>query len=102
MFFQLRPLYTGENHHPAMFHTATVGPKRMEPGILYNTSLRMSQLEIITESGTGSAVQPEAVLEVHLIRKLIVCFASSFFFMNRRKIAVALWVPTCKINDNCY
>ncbi len=37
--FQLRPLFTGENHHPAMFHTATVGPIRMEPGILYNTSL---------------------------------------------------------------
>ncbi len=27
--------------HPAMFYTATVWPKRMEPGILYNTSLNI-------------------------------------------------------------
>ena len=25
--------------YPAMFHTATVRPKRLEPGLLYNTSL---------------------------------------------------------------
>ncbi len=30
--------YTGENHHPAIFHTDTFRPKRLEPGLLYNTS----------------------------------------------------------------
>ncbi len=35
----LRPLHTAEKHRPAMFHTATVRPKRSGPSILYNTPL---------------------------------------------------------------
>ncbi len=32
-------LHTAEKHHPTLFHTATVRPKRPGPRILYNTSL---------------------------------------------------------------
>ncbi len=42
IFFRL--LNTGENDHPPMFHTATVRLKRLEPGLLYNTTLRSIEI----------------------------------------------------------
>ncbi len=35
-------LHTAEKHHPTMFHTDTVRPKRSGPNILYNTTLKIA------------------------------------------------------------
>ena len=32
-------IQSGENHHPAMFHAATVRPKRLEPGLPLSTGI---------------------------------------------------------------
>ncbi len=39
----LGPLHTGENHHPGMFHTGTVRPKRLDPS--FNTVQYILNLE---------------------------------------------------------
>ncbi len=44
------PISTKLYHHPTMFYTATVRPKRMEPGLLYNTSLMTDPIQLYFRS----------------------------------------------------
>ncbi len=45
----LRALHTAEKHHPTMFCTATVRTKRSGQNILYNTSLRWTEISQINK-----------------------------------------------------